>query len=302
LIHDASNTQKINETKDMKQVVLAFALMLTLSATTMSAAAQRHRHHPRVTMTTSRNDSVSNSQVSVSATDPRSGKNVSIAVNGDDPDHDEGVEAYSDTTYTDPDSSAVTSSYDDYDDHYTGGSDADRFYEFINHLGKGGAVLFILSVMIGFIAFLLAPIIIIVMILRYLIKRHNDKVALAEKAMETGRPIPEHSIPLDKQSDEYLWKRGIRNAAIGLGLMLMFWFWGADPLAGIGALVGCYGIGQAFLGRDYYRNKDKNGRCQDRMYETPYQEDRKDVGTETGKSASCDQDKSREDHFEQPEL
>lgn len=58
----------------MKQVVLAFALMLTLSATTMSAAAQRHRHHPRVTMATSRDDSVKNSQVSVTATDPKRGR------------------------------------------------------------------------------------------------------------------------------------------------------------------------------------------------------------------------------------
>lgn len=286
----------------MKQVVLAFALMLTLSATTMSAAAQRHRHHPRVTMATSKDDSVKNSQVSVTATDPQTGKSVNIAVNGGDQENNEGVDAYSDTTYTDPDSSAVTSSYDNYDDHYTGESDADRFYEFLNHLGKGGAALFILAIMIGVIAFLLAPIIIIVMILRYFIKRHNDKVALAEKAMETGRPIPENSIPLDKQSDEYLWKRGIRNAAIGLGLMFMFWFWDADALAGIGALVGCYGAGQAFLGRDYYRNKDKNGQSHNDVYGTPYQEGNKDAGAEPGKSASCDQDKNREDHFEQPEL
>ena len=126
-----------------------------------------------------------------------------------------------------------------------------------NTIGWGvGGVLLASLILLIVALFLLAPLIILALILRYFIKRHNDRVTLAEKAMESGQQIPESMKPVDKQSDEYLWKRGVKNAAIGAGLIIMFWFWGSDALAGIGALVLCYGLGQMFLG---HRPKDKQG-------------------------------------------
>lgn len=213
----------------MKHYFIALALMLTLSASTMNAVP-KHRHHPQTTAVATAPDSAS-----------------------------EGIDAYSDTTsvadndsaYNDADSTAA----DDYNP-----ADYDDPFSYWAHTvgwGFGGILLAIVIVLLVFL-FLLAPFIILALVLRYLIKRHNDKVTLAEKAMETGQPVPESVKPVDKQSDDYLWKRGIRNMAIGCGLMLMFWFWNAEALAGVGALVLCYGAGQAIMARTSANKKDKN--------------------------------------------
>ena len=79
-------------------------------------------------------------------------------------------------------------------------------------------------------------------------------------AMEKGINVPESDRPIDKQSDEYLVKRGLRNAFLGAGLCAMFAWWDADFLAGIGALVFIYGIGQTVIGslpaiKDWWKNR-----------------------------------------------
>ena len=98
------------------------------------------------------------------------------------------------------------------------------------------------------------------LVIRYLIRRHNDRMKLAEMAMEKGINVPESDRPIDKQSDEYLVKRGLRNAFLGAGLCAMFAWWEADFLAGIGALVFFYGLGQTLIGslpaiKDWWRNR-----------------------------------------------
>ena len=104
--------------------------------------------------------------------------------------------------------------------------------------------------------FLMSPVIIILFIIRYLIKRHNDRVILAQKAMETGQPVPADVAPSPKRTNEDLWRKGINNAAIGVGLMLMFWWMGTKEIAGVGALVLCMGIGQMFIARTSGRKRD----------------------------------------------
>ena len=79
-------------------------------------------------------------------------------------------------------------------------------------------------------------------------------------AMEKGINVTESDRPIDKQSDEYLVKRGLRNAFLGAGLCAMFAWWEADFLAGIGALVFFYGLGQTLIGslpaiKDWWRNR-----------------------------------------------
>jgi membrane protein len=105
--------------------------------------------------------------------------------------------------------------------------------------------------------FLIAPFIIIVLVLRYLIRRHNDKVMLTEKAIESGRPIPSvvKSQTQYRYSNEQQWQRGVKTAATGLGLMLLFAFLGAEQLIGVGALVLCMGAGQMIIGKTS-RKKD----------------------------------------------
>lgn len=101
--------------------------------------------------------------------------------------------------------------------------------------GKGALIFFIILFSILGLLFIFAPLIAIFLIVRYLMRRHNDRIKLAEMAMEKGINVPESQRPIDKQSNEYLVKRGLRNAFLGAGLCAMFAFWGADFLAGIGA-------------------------------------------------------------------
>ena len=204
----------------MKQVLIALALVLTLSATTINARPL-HRHHPQTTAVVTAPDSAS-----------------------------KGVDAYSDTASVDNNDAALDNEDSDATTNYNP-ADYDNPFSYWNNTigwGFGGTMLATVTIILVFL-FLLAPFIILALVIRYLIKRHNDKVKLAEKAMETGRPVPESLMSADKQSDEYMWKRGVRHIAVGLGLMIMFWFWGATPLAGIGALVACAGAGQVFIAR-----------------------------------------------------
>ena len=111
--------------------------------------------------------------------------------------------------------------------------------------------------------FVLAPLIVCILLIRYLVRRHNDRIKLAEMAMEKGINVPENDRPIDKQSDEYLVKRGLRNVFLGAGLCAMFSWWNVDFLAGIGALIVFYGLGQTLIGslpaiKDWWNNRHGN--------------------------------------------
>lgn len=222
----------------MKEKLILFALLLTLG-TVQIDAQPKHRHHAVATAT------------------------IDSTASADQPD--EGVEAYSDTTslasddaQADYEDETVTTNVtrvshnpDDYDDPI---SWLESFTKV--SLGFGGILIAILVVLFVFVL-LFSPIIIVVLVMRYLVRRHNDQVTLAEKAMETGTPIPDELMPVDRQSDEYLRRRGIRNIWIGIGMAIMFGIWDADMLTGVGFLVLCYGIGQVLIARSSQK-KNKN--------------------------------------------
>lgn len=207
----------------MKQKLLIFVLMMTLGTMVVNAQP-KHRHHAVATQT---------------------------AVAADTTAKDE-IEAFSDTTSVAEENSTVPRVYVD-DDFDFVSDDFEHIPDWlVNFLGGsvgvvGGIFLILMLIIAVFLA--LAPFIAIVLIMRYLIRRHNDRVMLAQKAMETGQPIPEELVSTDKQSDEYLRRRGIRNIWIGIGMGMMFGIWGADMLTGVGVLVLCYGIGQVMIAR-----------------------------------------------------
>ena len=214
----------------MKNLLLSLvAVMLLGSAVPMEA--QRHRHTPRTAVV-------------------------------DDNKDDNGIEAYSDTSSTaQPFDSTAYSSSDDVDDiNDSNRFDPSRFsdpFSWFAFLGTSGFVGILITVLlIGVVLlFLFMPLIIVLLIIRYMVRRHNDRVRLAEKAMEQGQPLGESEMPLNKKSPDYLWRRGVRNVSIGAGLALFFWFLGADPLVGIGLLVACLGLGQMFMVRYNYNSK-----------------------------------------------
>ena len=207
----------------MKQKLLIFVLMMTLGTMVVNAQP-KHRHHAVAAQT---------------------------AVAADTTAKDE-IEAFSDTTSVAEENSTVPRVYVDDDFDFVSDNFEDIPDWLVNFLGGslgvvGGIFLILMLIIAVFLA--LAPFIAIVLILRYLIRRHNDRVMLAQKAMETGQPSPEELVPTDKQSDEYLRRRGIRNIWIGIGMGMMFGIWGADMLTGVGVLVLCYGIGQVMIAR-----------------------------------------------------
>lgn len=104
----------------------------------------------------------------------------------------------------------------------------------------------------------LAPFILIGFIAYWMIKGRNQKYKLAEKAIESGQTLPQEFLHTDRQTDEYLWKRGIKNGALGVGLAIMFLCLGAEELAGIGGLIFFYGVGQALIARTSARKWNRH--------------------------------------------
>ncbi len=208
----------------MKKIILAIMLTLAVGTTTSSLAASAPKHR-----------------------------------------YQQGIEAYSDTTSVD--TVANDEAYDDEEEDkpqyskYSMGNYSDPFDYFGNVFGKGALVAIVFLCLLFGLLIVFAPFIIILLIIRFFIQRHNDRVRLAEMAMEKGQPIPESAKSIDRQSNEYLVKRGLRNGFLGAGLCAMFLIWDADFLAGIGALIFIYGLGQAVIGslptiKDYLKNRN----------------------------------------------
>ena len=216
----------------MKKILLSLVAIMLLGST-VPMEAQRHRHTPRTAVV-------------------------------DDNKDDNGIEAYSDTSSTAEqlDTAAYSTTADADDVNDSNRFDPSRFsdpFSWFAFLGTSGFVGIVITILlIGVVLlFLFMPLIIVLLIIRYLVRRHNDRVRLAEKAMEQGQPISEGEMPLNKKSPDYLWRRGVRNVSIGAGLALFFWFLGADSLVGIGLLVACLGVGQMFMVRYNYDSKFK---------------------------------------------
>lgn len=159
----------------------------------------------------------------------------------------EAVEAYSDTTTYEADNDATTP---------TVSIPANS----VNPADYGDPFIAILLTLL-FLIFILAPIVIVVLLIRYLFKRHNDRVLLREKEMERNYEHKEYrQVDYEKVRDDYMWKRGIQNVALGLGLVLMFGCWGAEALVGVGLLVMCFGIGQMVIARTVPGGRRKQDR------------------------------------------
>lgn len=176
-------------------------------------------------------------------------------------DKDENV-AYSDTTSTAFGNAADTDVADDDNDTtgytYTMSSNPLNMDHFDNPLaffvalfgaGFGGIMLALLILLVILLVFL-SPLIVVYLIYRLLKSLHNDKVRLTEKAIASGRPIAKSSsTTVSGSTDQELWNKGVKNVALGLGLIMLFGFWGAYALCGIGALIMCLGIGKMVIAR-----------------------------------------------------
>ena len=177
-------------------------------------------------------------------------------------DKDENV-AYSDTTSTAFGNAADTDVAAD-DDNDTAGytytmssnplnmdhfDNPFAFFVALFGAGFGGIVLALFILLIILLVFL-SPLIVVYIIYRFLKRLYSDKVRLAEKAIASGSPMAKSaSTTVMGSADQELWSRGVKNVALGLGLIILFAFWGAQALCGIGALIMCLGIGKMVIAR-----------------------------------------------------
>ena len=231
--------RKFNKRQNMKKNFILLVLALTLGITSQ-AASQKHRHNPAITAPASASSSTASS-TSVGSSTPTT-------------QPDEGIEAYSDTTSAVIDSLADSGTYVTIDDAFPFDDSDFAFAEkMIDRFGGFFAFLIILLVFL----FLAAPFIILALVLWLIFRNRNRRYKLAEKAMETGQPLPQELIRTEQQSDEYLWKKGIKNTALGIGLVAFFYCLGADPLVGIGWLVALFGVGQAVIAKTSASKRDK---------------------------------------------
>ena len=177
-------------------------------------------------------------------------------------DKDENV-AYSDTTSTAFGNAADTDVAAD-DDNDTAGytytmssnplnmdhfDNPFAFFVALFGAGFGGIVLALFILLIILLVFL-SPLIVVYIIYRFLKRLYSDKVRLAEKAIASGSPMAKSaSTTVMGSADQELWSKGVKNVALGLGLIILFAFWGAQALCGIGALIMCLGIGKMVIAR-----------------------------------------------------
>lgn len=199
----------------MKQYLIALTLVFALNVSA-AGVQPRHRHHPQVEIS----DSTSK----------------------------DGIEAFSDTT-----DMSLAGTEDTVYTSNTYNDDESKMEEFITGIVGGtigiGGVLIAILIILAILLCALAPFILVALIIRYLVKRHDKNITLAEKAIEMGQPIPEELKPLAPESPDYYKRKGIKNIAIGVGLTVMFSVWNADLLTGVGLLITCWGVGQVIIAK-----------------------------------------------------
>ena len=203
----------------MKKYLIAIAMVLTLSLNA-DAAAQKHRHTPRTEQT----DSTKNNPSA--------------------------IEAFSDTT-TVADSTVVDAQSGGSHVSYSSDDDVDGILgQVFGNLDKTAIAGMFFAVIIIFIMFVLAPILIIIAVFYFINKNRKDRIKLAQMAMEKGQPIPDELLkekqdPMGK--DEY--QTGIRQMFTGVGLAIFLGLVAGKIGFGIGALVFCIGLGKWFIAR-----------------------------------------------------
>ena len=202
----------------MKKYLIAIAMVLTLSLNA-DAAAQKHRHTPR----TEQVDTTKNTR--------------------------DAIEAFSDTTAVAGDSIDAYA----HRQHISISADEDVkgvFEDIFQNLDKTAIAGMFFAVIIIFIMFVLAPILIIIAVFYFINKNRKDRIKLAQMAMEKGQPIPDELLkekqdPMGK--DEY--QTGIRQMFTGVGLAIFLGLVAGKIGFGIGALVFCIGLGKWFIAR-----------------------------------------------------
>lgn len=173
-----------------------------------------------------------------------------------------GIVMYSDTTTADITSGTATASGEDYGDEnyitFKDVSDPFNLIAYLTAIGVGGVIVAIFFVIFCLLT-ILSPFILVAIVLYLVFKRKREHYRIVEKAMETGQPIPDEMRRTETMSPDMLWRKGIKNASIGLGIVALALCLDFDFLVGIGLIVVFYGGGQIVIARTTGRKNDEAG-------------------------------------------
>jgi len=118
---------------------------------------------------------------------------------------------------------------------------------YLGTLGVGGVLISLFCVFVILLV-IISPLIAVALIAYWLIHRKRAEYRIAEKALDAGQPIPAGVLPKKRADREAIWQKGIKNAAIGAGIIIFGLFFGKLFLA-VGAIFVCWGIGQCVIAR-----------------------------------------------------
>ena len=211
---------------------LSLALMLLFSTTLcVVSTAQKHRNHlekTEQTTTTTVADTVENS--------------VASNANSVDSDFDDdGFDGRFDSDEDDINASRAIQ------------KELNTFHSY----GVWGFVLIALMV-IGSIIAVALPIILLIVLIRYLVKKQDTKAQLEQMRIKQAMEQPVNRQEYWAHEDEIAWRKGVQLVALGAGLACFFFILGAGPLSGIGLLVLCIGLGKLYIGKRAKKNREEN--------------------------------------------
>ena len=165
-----------------------------------------------------------------------------------------------------PITSSVDSDFDD--DGFDGRFDSDeddinasraiqKELNTFHSYGVWGFVLIALMV-IGSIIAVALPIILLIVLIRYLVKKQDTKAQLEQMRIKQAMEQPVNRQEYWAHEDEIAWRKGVQLVALGAGLACFFFILGAGPLSGIGLLVLCIGLGKLYIGKRAKKNREEN--------------------------------------------
>ena len=104
----------------------------------------------------------------------------------------------------------------------------------------------------------LLPVVLLIVLLRYIIKRQDTKAQLEQMRIKQAMEQPVNREEYWAHEDEFAWRKGVQLVALGAGLAFFFFILGAGPLSGIGLLILCIGLGKLYIGKRAKKNREEN--------------------------------------------